>query len=228
MDDQNMWNNESKELTRYSSSLYINRVIALPALVQLLAWPRIQTAVLSQMQDIVTKINILLQEIHDIKLQKLRNNIFDVHKTHPKDTDEGNVQGDTHLFYNSASTHLLPNKLNILEHHVPNPNHVPSIDDSAFVQQKPNPYMLWSTAPPELLSSSSSDEDLMDDNTDCARYALMKTSLPLKRVGRGEGKSEMEGEQETRGGMEGEPPDLSSGAVTKPLSPEPGSEAGCC
>ena len=50
---------------------------------------------MSQTQDIVIKINILLQEIRDIKKQKQRNNIFNVHKTHPKGTDEGNVQDDT-------------------------------------------------------------------------------------------------------------------------------------
>ena len=181
---------------------------------------------LSRTQDIVTKINILLQEIHDIKLQKQRNNIFNVHKTHPKDIDEGNALDDTHLIYNSTSTHLPPDRQNILERHVPNPNHTPNIDDSAFVQRKPNPYELWSTSPPESLSSSSSNKDSMDDNVDCARYALMKTGLPRKRVGWGEGEMEMEGERETRGRMEGGCPGPSSGAVTKPSGPEPDSEAG--
>ena len=66
----------------------------------------------------------------------------------------------------------------------------------------------------------------MDSNADRTGYALMKTSLPQKRVGRGEGELEMEGEQEMRGGMEGECPGPSSGAVTKPSGPEPDSEAG--
>ena len=171
---------------------------------------------LSRTQDIVTKINILLQEIRDIKKQNKRNNIFNVHKSHPKDTDEESVRGDTHLFYNSASTHLPPNKLSIPEHHAPNPNHTPNIDGSAFAQQKLNPYELWSASPPELLSSSSTDEDSTDDIVDCTRYARIKTGLPLKRVGRGEGELEMEGEWETRGGMEEGRPDPSSGAVTKP------------
>ena len=57
---------------------------------------------MSQTQDIVTKINILLQEIRDIKRQDKRNNIFNVRKIHPKGIDEENVQDDTHLSYNSA------------------------------------------------------------------------------------------------------------------------------
>ena len=118
------------------------------------------------MQNIVTKINILLQEIRDIKKQNKKNNIFNVRKSHPKDTDEGNVQDDTHLIYNSALIHLPPDKPNTPAHHAPNPNHTPSIDDNAFTQQKPNPYELWSASPPESLSSSSSDEDLMDDSVD--------------------------------------------------------------
>ena len=81
-------------------------------------------------------------------------------------------------------------------------------------------------SPPELLSSSSSDEDSMDNNVDHAGHVLMNTSLPLKRVGIGEGESEMEGEREMRGGMEEERPGPSSGAVTKLSSPEPDSEAG--
>ena len=55
----------------------------------------------------------------------------------------------------------------------------------------------------------------------------MKTALPLKRVGMGEGELEREGEWETRGGMEEERPDPSSCAVTKLLGPEPDSESGC-
>ena len=54
----------------------------------------------------------------------------------------------------------------------------------------------------------------------------MKTGLPLKRVGRGEGESEMEGEREMRGGMEEEHLDPSAGAVTKLSDLEPGSGAG--
>ena len=61
------------------------------------------------------------------------------------------------------------------------------------MQQKPNLYKLWSALPPELLSSSSSDEDSTDDNVGRAGYDLMKTSLPLKRVGTGEEELEMEG-----------------------------------
>ena len=124
---------------------------------------------MSQTQEIVTKINMLLQEIHDIKLQnKQRNNIFNVHKTHPKGTDGENGQDDTHLIYNSTSPHLPPDKQNNLERHALNPNHTPSTNDNAFMQQKPNPYELWSASPPELLSSSSSDEDLMDNSVDHA------------------------------------------------------------
>ena len=54
----------------------------------------------------------------------------------------------------------------------------------------------------------------------------MKTGLPQKRVGRGEGEWEMEGEREMRGGMEEACPGPSSGAVTKLSGPELGSEAG--
>ena len=66
----------------------------------------------------------------------------------------------------------------------------------------------------------------MDDNTDHAGYDQMKTSLPLKRVGMGEGELETEEEQEMRGGMEEECLDPSSGAVTKLSGLEPDSEAG--
>ena len=48
----------------------------------------------------------------------------------------------------------------------------------------------------------------------------MKTGLPLKRVGRGEGELEMEGEWETRGGTEEGRPGPSSDAVTKTSGPE--------
>ena len=89
---------------------------------------------LSRTQDIVTKINILLQEICDIKKQNKTNNIFNDHKNHPKDTDEGNVQDNTHSIYNSASIHLPPGKQNTLEHHAPTPNHTLSIDDNASAQ----------------------------------------------------------------------------------------------
>ena len=167
----------------------------------------------------------MLQEICDIKLQNQKKNIFNVHKNHPKGIDEENEQDDTHLIYNSTSNHLLPDKLNILGHHAPNPTHTPNIDDGAFAQQKPNPYELWSASPPELLSSSSSNEDLTDGNVDHARYTLMKTGLPQKRVGRGEGELEMEGEGETRGRTEEGHPGSSSGAVTKPSGPEPDSKA---
>ena len=68
----------------------------------------------------------------------------------------------------------------------------------------------------------------MDDNAGRARYALIKTGLPQKRVGMGEGESEMEGEWEMRGGMEEERPGPSSDAVTKPSGPELDSEAGRC
>ena len=178
------------------------------------------------MQEIVTKINILLQEICDIKVQKTKNNIFSDHKTHPKGIDEENGQDDTHLIYNNASSHQPPDKLNNLRHHAPNPNHAPNIDDNAFMQQKQGPYELLSASPPESLSSSSSNEDLTDDNVDCAGYVLMKTGLPQKRVGRGEGELEMEGEWEMRGGMEEEHPGPSSSAVKKLSGPEPDSEAG--
>ena len=60
----------------------------------------------------------------------------------------------------------------------------------------------------------------MDNNVGRVEYGLMKTALPLKRVGMGEGESETEGEQETRGGTEEGLPDPSSSTVTKPLGPE--------
>ena len=172
------------------------------------------------MQNIVTKINILLQEICDIKKQKQEKHKFNVHKNHPKGIDEGNGQGDTHLIYNSASTHLLPDKPNSPKCHAPDPIHIPNTDGNAFAPQKPVPYELWSASPPELPSSSSSDEDSMDDNAGRNEYGLMKTALPLKRVGMGEGESEREGERETRGGMEEGLPDPFSDAVTKTLGPE--------
>ena len=181
---------------------------------------------LSRTQNIVTKINILLQEIRDIKKQKTNKHIFNVHKSHPKDTDEENVPGDTRLIYNNASTHPPLDIQNTPRHHDPNPIHIPNIDDNAFVQRKLGPYELWSASPPELPSSSSSDEDSRGDNTDRAEYGLMKTVLPLKRVGMGEGESETEGEQETRGGTEEGLPGPFSNAVTKPLDPELGPELG--
>ena len=175
---------------------------------------------MSRTQNIITKINILLHEIHDIKRQNQEKHIFNAHKNCPKDTGEGNGQDDTHLIYNSASTHLLPNKPNTPRHHAPDPNHTPNIDDSAFMLRKPDPYALWSISPLESPSSSSSDEDSTDNNAGCAEYGLMKTTLPLKRVGMGEGESEMEGEQEIRGGTEEELPDPFSDTVTKTLGPE--------
>ena len=159
----------------------------------------------------------MLQEIHDIRLQNQKKSIVNIHKNHPKGIDEENEPDDTHSIYNSASTHLLPNKLSTLGHHAPNLTHTPNIDDSAFMQQKLNPYELWSASPPELLSSSSSNEDLTDGNVDHTRYTLMKTGLPQKRVGRGEGELEMEGEWEMRGRMEEECPGLSSGTVIKQI-----------
>ena len=87
---------------------------------------------LSRTQKMVTKINILLQEIRDIKKQKVKTNILNDRKIHPKDTDEGNVQDDTHLIYNSTSIHPLPDKRNTPIHRAPNPNHTPNIDDNAF------------------------------------------------------------------------------------------------
>ena len=177
------------------------------------------------MQDIVTKINILLQEIHDMKLQNKRNNTFNAHKNYPKDIGEENALGDTHLFYNSASSRQPHDIPNILGHHDLDPNHVPNTDGNAFMQQKHAPYKLLSASPPELLSSSSSDKDLMDNNVDHARYALIKTGLPWKRGGRGEGELEMEGEQEMRGRREVGRPGPSSGTVTKLSGPELDSEA---
>ena len=181
---------------------------------------------MSRTENIVTKINILLQEIRDMKVQNQKKHIFNDHKIHPKDIDEENVQDDTHLIYNSASSHLPPGKQNTPIHHVPGPNHTPNIGDNAFEWQNPNPYELWSASPPELLSSSLSDKDSTDDNTGCDEYGRMKTGLPLKRVGMGEGELEMEGEWEMRGRMEEEHPGPSSAAVTKPSSPEPDSEVG--
>ena len=153
-------------------------------------------------------------------------NISNDHKNHPKDIDEGNDLDDTHSIYNSTSIHLPPNKQNTLGHHALTPNHTPGTDDNAFAPQKLNPYVLWSASPPELLSSSSSDEDLMDDNTGRNVYGLMKTGLPLKRVGMGEGESEMEGEWETRSGTEEGRPDPFDDAVTKPSGPELDPESG--
>ena len=181
---------------------------------------------MSQTQKIVTKINILLQEIRDIKVQNQKKHIFNVRKTHPKDTDEENVQGDTHLIYNSTSTRPPPDRQNNLVHHVPNPNHIPNIDDNAFVPQKPNLYELWFASPPGLPSSSSSDEDSTDDNAGRDEYGRMKTALPRKRVGMGEGELEREGERETRGGTEEARLDPSSSAVTKPSGPESDPEPG--
>ena len=60
----------------------------------------------------------------------------------------------------------------------------------------------------------------MDDNTGRVEYGLMKTALPLKRVGMGEGESETEGEWETRGGTEEGLPDPFSDTATKTLGPE--------
>ena len=162
----------------------------------------------------------MLHEIRDISKHKQNKQIFNGHKNHPKDIDARNDQDDTHLIYNSASIHPLPDKQNIPKHHAPDPIHTPDIDDNAFAPQKPNPYELWSASPPELLSSSSSDEDSTDDNAGHVEYGLMKTALPLKRVGMGEGESEMEGERETRGGTEEGLPGPFSDAVTKTLGPE--------
>ena len=60
----------------------------------------------------------------------------------------------------------------------------------------------------------------MDDNVGRAEYGLMKTGRPLKRVGMGEGESEMEGERETRGGTEEGLPGPFSDAETKTSGPE--------
>ena len=155
-----------------------------------------------------------------MKKQKQNKQIFNDHKSHPKGIGEENDQDDTHLIYNSASIHPLPDKPNIPRHHAPDPTHTPNTDDNAFALQKPNPYELWFASPPESLSSSSSDEDSTDDNAGLAEYGLMKTALPRKRVGRGEGELEMEGERETRGGTEEGLPDPFSDAVTKTSGPE--------
>ena len=181
---------------------------------------------MSQTQNIVTKINILLQEIRDIKKLNQKKHIFNDHKSHPKDTDGGNGQGDTHLFYNSASSHPLPDKPNIPRHHAPDPNHTPNTDGNASAPQKPLPYELWSALPPESLSSSSSDEDSRDDNAGRDEYGRMKTGLPLKMVGMGEGESGTEGEREMRGRTEEGLPDPFSDAVTKTLGPESDPELG--
>ena len=66
----------------------------------------------------------------------------------------------------------------------------------------------------------------MDDNAALNEYGRMKTGLPLKRVGMGEGELEKEGERETRGGMEEGLSDPVSCAVTKLLGPEPDLESG--
>ena len=162
----------------------------------------------------------MLQEIRDIKKLNQKKHIFNVRKSHPKDTDEENGQDDTHLIYSNASLHPPLDIQNTLGHHDPSPTHIPNTGDNAFAQQKPTPYELWSASPPELPSSSSSDEDSTDDNAGRAEYGLMKTVLPLKRVGMGEGESETEGERETRGGTEEGLLDPFSDAVTKTLGPE--------
>ena len=175
---------------------------------------------LSQTQNIVTKINILLQEICDIKKQKLDKQIFNDHKNHPKDIGEGNGQDDTHWIYSNASDRPPLDIPNTPGHHVLSPNHTPNTDGNASALQKPIPYELWSASPPEWPSSSSSDEDSTDDNAGRVEYGLMKTALPLKRVGMGEGESEREGEREIRGRTEEGLPDPFSDAVTKTLGPE--------
>ena len=180
----------------------------------------------SRMQNIVTKINILLQEIRDIKKQETCKQIINGHKNHPKDTDEENVPDDIRLIYNNASTHPPLDILNSPKHRDPNPTCTPNTDDNAFAQRKPIPYALWSALPPESLSSSSSDEDSTDDNVGHVEYGLMKTALPRKRVGMGEGESEMEGEWEIRGGTEEERPGPSSGTVIKLSGPELDPELG--
>ena len=95
---------------------------------------------MSQTQKIVTKINILLQEICDIKRQNQEKHIFNVHKNHPEDTGAENGRDDTHLIYNSASTHPPHDIPNSPKHHVPNPTHIPNTDDNASALQKPVPY----------------------------------------------------------------------------------------
>ena len=161
-----------------------------------------------------------------MKVQNQKKYILNVHKNHPKDTDEGNDQDDTCLIYNNTSTHQLPDKPNIPGHHVPNPTHTPNTDDNASVLRKPDPYALWSASLLESPSSSSSNEDLTDGIAVRTEYGRMKTALSLKRVGMGEGEWEREREREMRGGMEVELPDPVSCAVTKPLGPEPDSESG--
>ena len=188
----------------------------------------VQQPIVSRTQNIVTKINILLQEIRDIKKQNQKKHIFNDRKNHPKDTGGENDPDDTHLIDNSASIHPLPYIPNIPRRHAPGPNHIPDIDDNAFAPQKPNPYELWSASPPEWPSSSSSDEDSTDDNADRVEYGLMKTALPRKRVGMGEGESEREGEREIRGGTEEELPDPFSDAVTKTSGLESDPEPGRC
>ena len=143
--------------------------------------------ILSRTQKIVTKINILLQEIRDMSKHKPDKHAFNGHKNHPKDIDVKNGQDDTHSIYNSTSSHPLPDKPNIPIRRGPDPNHTPDTGDNAFAQQKPNPYELWSALPPESLSSSSSDEDSTDDSAARTEYGLMKTGLPRKRVGMGVG-----------------------------------------
>ena len=208
---------------QYLLPLFVSRSAALTEVktMALKEWHTFLDNLVSRTQNIVTKINILLQEICDMKIQNQRKHIFNVHKNRPKDTGEGNGQDDTHLIYNNASTHPLPDIPNTPRHHAPNPNHTPNIDDSAFALQKPDPYALWSVSPLESPSSSSSNEDSTDDNAGRDKYGLMKTTLPLKRVGMGEG------EQETRGGMEEGLPDPFSDAVTKMLGPESDPEPEC-
>ena len=192
-------------------------------------WSHARTSArtMSRTQSIVTKINILLQEIRDIKRLNQKKHIINGHKNHPKDIDEGNDQGDTHLIYNSTSVHLLPDKPNIPKRHAPDPNHTPNTDDNAFALQKPDPYALWSVSPLESPSSSSSDEDSTDDNAALAEYGLMKTALPRKRVGMGEGELGIEGERETRGGTEEGLPDPFSDTVTKMSGLESDPELEC-
>ena len=66
------------------------------------------------MHDIVNKINILLQEICGIKVQKNKKQHINDHRTHPRDTDGIHGQDNKYSCYSNASSHLSLDTANIL------------------------------------------------------------------------------------------------------------------
>ena len=163
------------------------------------------------MQNIVNKINILLQELYNMKVQNKGEQHISDHRVYPRDTDEGHSWNDTYLIYNNTLTHLLPYKFHIPRCHAPTPIHKSNTDSNAFMQKKQDPYELLSASPPESLSSSLPELDSKDDNADHVTCLQMKTGQPLNKVVRGE---------------EGLP-DPSSSVVTNTLYLKPDPESGC-